>query len=63
MIISFKPGLDEAYKKAWYKKHGLTYPEPVKDEDAAPGGEAGGLEKASPKSDKKTTKKGRKGGK
>jgi hypothetical protein len=50
MRISFKPGTSEEYKASWYKKHGI---DPGKTE---------GVEKPSPKSDKKITKKGRKGG-
>ena len=51
MIITFKPGTSEDYKKRWYKKHGIV-----------PDGTAEGVEKPSPKSDKQKIKKGRKGG-
>jgi len=50
MIITFKPGTSEDYKKRWYKKHGIV-----------PDGTAEGVEKPSPKSDKQKIKKGRRG--
>ena len=51
MKISFKPGTSQEYKDWWYAKHGI-----------APDGKAEGVEKPSPKGDKKIIKKGRKGG-